>query len=95
MSDESDDNGSLDVTLDLDEPRSEVFEWSAPSGKGGVYIFPKGVEAWAEDNGVELVHIDQTTGEVTVQHELGTAFRRIDKPLNNGTVAAVPRKDKT
>ena len=95
MSDESDDNESLDVEFTPDEPRSEVFEWSAPSGKGGVYIFPKGVEEWAEANGVDLVHIDQATGEVTVQHELGTAFRRIDKPLNNGTVAAVPRKEKT
>lgn len=92
MSDDADEE--LAVSLDLDEPRSEVFEWSAPSGKGGVYIFPKGVEAWAEANGVDLVHIDQSTGEVTVQHELGTAFRRIDKALNNGTVAAVPRKDK-
>jgi hypothetical protein len=92
MSDESNDNESLDVEFTPDEQRSEVFEWSAPSGKGGVYIFPKGVEAWAEENGVELVHIDQTTGVVTVQHELGTSFRQIDKALNTGALAAIRDK---
>ena len=88
MSDDAE-TEELAVSFEADEPRSEVFEWSAPSGKGGVYIFPKGVEAWAEQNGVELVHIDQTTGKVTVQHELGTAFREIDKPLNTGAVKAL------
>lgn len=88
MSDETEAE-PLAVAFEADEPRSEVFEWSAPSGKGGVYIFPKGVEAWAEANGIELVHIVQGTGEVTVQHELGTAFRRIDKPLNTGAVKAL------
>lgn len=78
-----------DDTEESGEPRSEVFEWSAPSGKGGTYIFPKGVEAWAEANGVDLVHIDQTTGEVTVQHELGASFRKIDKPLSSGAVKAI------
>jgi hypothetical protein len=69
--------------------RSEVYEWDSPSGKGGLYIFPSGVETWAETNGVELVHIDKTTGVITVQHELGTAFRQIDKSLNTGAVKPI------
>jgi hypothetical protein len=89
MSDDGEETIPVSLDLDDDGTRSEVFEWSAPSGKGGVYIFPKGVEAWAEANAVELVHIDQITGEVTVQHELGTAFRRIDKPLNNGALKSL------
>lgn len=88
MSDDTEERED-DVFEVSQDPRSEVFEWSAPSGKGGVYIFPKGVEAWAEENGVELVHIDQTTGEVTVQHELGTKFRKIDVALNTGAVKAL------
>lgn len=51
MSDDAEDLPEVECQLG-DEPRSEVFEWSAPSGKGGVYIFPKGVEEWAEANGV-------------------------------------------
>jgi hypothetical protein len=91
MSNDSE-NEELAIDWQPEESASEVFEWSSPSGKGGVYIFPRGVEVWAEQNGVELVHIDQTTGEITVQHELGTAFRKIDKALNTGAVVAVKER---
>jgi L-arabinose isomerase len=88
MSDDADDNGPLEVTFEPEESRSEVYEWSNTAGKGGTYIFPRGVEEWAEANGIEVVHIDQTTGVVTVQHELGSPFRQIDKPLG-GSVKSI------
>lgn len=90
MTDEPEDSEKPEIEFVVDDSsRSEVYEWDAPSGKGGIYIFPSGVEAWAETNGVELVHIDKTTGVITVQHELGVAFRQIDKTLNTGAVKQI------
>lgn len=90
MTDEPEGSEEPEIEFVVDgDSRSEVYEWDAPSGKGGIYIFPSGVEAWAEMNGVELVHIDKTTGVVTVQHELGTPFRQIDKSLNTGAVKQI------
>jgi hypothetical protein len=90
MTDETEGSAAPEIELVMGgDSRSEVYEWDAPSGKGGLYIFPAGVEAWAETNGVDLVHIDKTTGVVTVQHELGTPFRQIDKPLNTGAVKQI------
>lgn len=90
MTDEPEGSAEPEIKFVVDgDSRSEVYEWDSPSGKGGLYIFPSGVEAWAEANGVELVHIDKTTGVITVQHELGTAFRQIDKPMNTGAVKPI------
>lgn len=72
-----------------EDSRSEVYDWQSPSGKGGMYIFPSGVEDWADKNGIDLVHIDKTTGVITAQHELGSPFRPIDKPLSTGSVKPI------
>ena len=71
---------------------AEFYAWAAPSGKGGCYIFPKGVEAWADEGDVALVHIDSQTGLVTVQHEIGQPFRDITKADRTGSVAAIKRE---
>jgi len=90
MTDEPEDSAKPEIEFVVNgDSRSEVYEWDSPSGKGGLYIFPSGVEAWAETNGVELVHIDKTTGVITVQHELGAPFRQIDKSMNTGTVKPI------
>lgn len=71
------------------ESRAEYVPWSAPSGKGGVFIFPTGIDQWAMDNAVQLIHVDTTAGVITVQTEMGEKFREIDKPLSTGTVKSI------
>lgn len=88
MADEPEDEVLPEIEF-VSESCSEVFEWSAPSGKGGIYIFPSGVEAWAAENGVSVVHIDTTGGAITVQHELGAPFRPIDKPHSTGELKPI------
>lgn len=78
--------------VDAESSNAEVYGWSAPSGKGGMYVFPVGVEAWAAENGVALVHIDSTTGVITVQHEIGQPFRDITKTDRASSVASIGKK---
>lgn len=72
-----------------DEGLSESLFWQAPNGKGGEYIFPLGVTAWAVANGVQLMHIDTSSGAITAQYEHGAAFRPIDKPTGSGNVKPI------
>jgi hypothetical protein len=80
MTDEPD-NASEDVEIAYSsaESSSEFIPWSAPSGKGGLYIFPLGVEAWATQGPSPLLHIDQSTGALTIQMAMFEQFRDITK----------------
>ena len=79
MTDETDESEEIEFVADQPDSRTEVYEWTSPSGKGGMYLFPIGVEEWAANNNVGLIHIDKTTGACTVQGAVGEPFRAIDK----------------
>lgn len=78
MTDETDDE-AVEFVMDAPESRVEVYEWTAPNGKGGIYLFPGGAEQWAKDNGVGLLHLDRTTGVITAQVAMGELFHPIDR----------------
>jgi hypothetical protein len=80
MTDEADSDGEdVEIAYASAESSSEFIPWSAPSGKGGLYIFPLGVEAWATKGPSPLLHIDQSTGALTIQTAMFESFRDITK----------------
>jgi hypothetical protein len=91
MTDETDDGEEVEVeeVEEVTDSRAEYFAWQAPSGKGGLYVFPVGIEAWALANGVQIAHVDTSGGVITAQYEHGQPFRAIDKPAGSGNVKSI------
>lgn len=78
-----------EIVFEQPDSRSEVFDWSSPNGDGGLVMFPRGVEQFADDNDVQLVRIAHRTGLVEVLQEVGGSWRAVDKPQRNASVKAI------
>lgn len=83
MSDETEkDIPEIEFEVNQDS-RAETFDWSAPNGDGGFIIFPSGVEAWAEANGLSLVRVNGRNGNVEYLKELGAKWTDVTKSLKS------------